>query len=45
MNVMLPEINDNPQRNQGAPAYNDKVKELINNSTKDFVKKILKMIK
>ena len=42
MNVMLPEINDNPQRNQGAPAYNDKVKELINNSTKDFVKKNFK---
>ena len=42
MNVLLPEIQDNPERNQGAPSYNDKVKDLINESTKNFVKKNFK---
>lgn len=42
MNVMLPEIQDNPNRKQGAPAYNDNVRELINESTKNIVKKNFK---
>jgi uncharacterized membrane protein YbaN (DUF454 family) len=42
MNVMLPEIQDAPNRKQGAPAYNDKVKDLINESTKNIVKKNFK---
>lgn len=38
MNVMLPEIQDNPQRLPAAPAYNKAVEKSINESTKDFVK-------
>lgn len=39
MNVLLPEIQDNPYRNQAAPSYNNKVDYLINESTKNMVKK------
>ena len=39
MNVMLPEIQDNPHRNQAAPSYNKNVEEQIYESTKNIVKK------
>lgn len=39
MNVLLPEINDNPQRLQAAPAYNKAVEKQINESTQNIVKK------
>lgn len=39
MNVLLPEIQDNPNRLKAAPAYNKAVEKEINESTKDFVKK------
>ena len=37
MNVMLPEINDNPQRNMAAPSYNPVISNDINNSVKEMV--------
>jgi len=37
MNVLLTEINDNPNRNEAAPAFNPIVEAAINNKTKDFV--------
>jgi hypothetical protein len=37
MNVLLPEINDNPQREAAAPAFNPIVKDEINKATQDFV--------
>ncbi len=37
MNVLLPEINYNPTRNEAAPAFNAEVEKKINNSTKDYV--------
>tara|TARA_B100001093_G_scaffold463551_1_gene479712 strand:- start:314 stop:1024 length:711 start_codon:yes stop_codon:yes gene_type:complete len=39
MNVLLPEIQDDPHRKSAAPSYNNAVKQEINESTKDFVKK------
>ena len=39
MNVLLPEINDNPQRLQAAPAYNKAVEKQINESTQNIIKK------
>lgn len=39
MNILLPEIQDNPTRQEAAPAYNKFVEEDINNSTKEFVRK------
>ena len=38
MNVLLPEIQQNPERLQAAPSYNKAVKEEINNSTKNIIK-------
>lgn len=37
MNVMLPEIQDNPERNMAAPSYNPVIKEDINNSAKNMI--------
>jgi hypothetical protein len=37
MNVLLPEINDNPFRREAAPAFNPIVEENINKKTKEFV--------
>lgn len=37
MNVLLPEINDNPNRNRAAPAYNPAVEKEINEKTQEFV--------
>jgi hypothetical protein len=37
MNVLLPEINDNPNRKRAAPAYNRAVEKSINKKTEDFV--------
>lgn len=37
MNVLLPEINDNPKRKRAAPAYNRAVEKQINNDTENFV--------
>ena len=37
MNVLLPEINDDPKRKMAAPAYNKAVEKKINNKTEDFV--------
>ena len=37
MNVLLPEINDNPTRKRAAPAYNRAVEKSINEKTEDFV--------
>lgn len=37
MNVLLPEISDNPDRNMAAPSYNPVIKEEINNSAKNMV--------
>lgn len=39
MNVLLPEIQDNPTRQEAAPAYNKLVEQDINNTTKEFIKK------
>ena len=39
MNVLLPEIKDNPQRLPAAPAYNKAVEKQINESTQNIVKK------
>lgn len=39
MNVLLTEINDNPNRKMAAPAFNPLVENEINTSTKDFVMK------
>ena len=39
MNVSLPEISDNPQRFQAAPAYNKAVEQEINDCTQAMVKK------
>ena len=39
MNILLPEIQDDPHRKTAAPSYNNAVKQEINKSTKDFVKK------
>ena len=38
MNVLLPEIQNNPHRLPAAPSYNKDVEEQINNSTKDIIK-------
>ena len=38
MNVLLPEIQNNPERLPAAPSYNTLVNEEINNSTKDLIK-------
>lgn len=38
MNVLLPEIQNNPHRLPAAPSYNTDVEEQINNSTKDIIK-------
>tara|TARA_B110000483_G_scaffold243032_1_gene330981 strand:+ start:4660 stop:5361 length:702 start_codon:yes stop_codon:yes gene_type:complete len=38
MNVLLPEIQENPERLPAAPAYNKAVEEEINNSTKEIIK-------
>jgi len=37
MNVMLPEIQDNPQRNVAAPSFAPKVEKEINNSVKENI--------
>lgn len=37
MNVLLPEISYNPNRNEAAPAYNSEVEKDLNNKTKDYV--------
>ena len=37
MNVMIPEINDNPKRKMAAPAYNPAVEKKINKDTQDFI--------
>jgi len=37
MNVLLPEINDDPKRKRAAPAYNKAVEERINKNTVDFI--------
>ena len=37
MNVLLTEIDDDPNRKQAAPAYNPAVEKEINDSTQDFV--------
>ena len=37
MNVLLPEIKDDPKRKMAAPAYNRAVEKQINNDTQDFV--------
>lgn len=37
MNVLLTEINDNPNRKEAAPAFNPIVEASINEKTKDFV--------
>jgi hypothetical protein len=37
MNVLLPEIQDNPKRKMAAPAYNKAVEKQINKKTEDFV--------
>tara|TARA_Y100000591_G_C21593228_1_gene574256 strand:- start:113 stop:706 length:594 start_codon:yes stop_codon:yes gene_type:complete len=39
MNVMLPEINENPEKNEAAPAFYPAVEEKINASTKKFIAK------
>jgi hypothetical protein len=39
MNVLLTEINDNPNRKMAAPAFNSIVEKDINTSTKNFVTK------
>ena len=39
MNVLLPEIQDNPDRKQAAPSFNPVINEEINNSTKELIKK------
>jgi len=39
MNVLLPEIQQNPERLPAAPSYNKTVEEKINNSTKELIKK------
>jgi hypothetical protein len=39
MNVLLTEINDNPQRKEAAPAFNPIVEANINEKTKQFVSK------
>ena len=37
MNVLLPEIQDNPNRLEAAPSYNNAVKNNINKETKNFI--------
>lgn len=37
MNVLLPEIQDNPKRKMAAPAYNRAVEKQINKKTEDFI--------
>ena len=37
MNILLPEINDNPNRNKAAPAFLPAVEEDMNEKTKQFV--------
>ena len=37
MNVLLPEINDNPNRNAALPAFNPIVENNINNETKEMI--------
>jgi hypothetical protein len=37
MNVLLTEIHDNPQRLEGAPAFNKLVENSINDNTKKFI--------
>ena len=37
MNVLLPEIQDNPNRLAAAPSYNNAVKNSINEETKNFI--------
>lgn len=37
MNVLLPEINDDPSRNQAAPSFDPVVENDINNKTKEFI--------
>ena len=37
MNVMIPEIQDNPERNMAAPSYNPVIAEEINESVKEMV--------
>ena len=41
MNVLLPQISDEPKRKPAAPAYNPAVEKEINKSTIDFVDKNL----
>ena len=37
MNILLPEIQDNPNRLEAAPSYNNAVKNSINEETKNFI--------
>lgn len=37
MNILLPEIQDNPNRLEAAPAYNKAVENAINSETQDFI--------
>ena len=37
MNILLPEIQDNPNRLQAAPSYNKAVEKAINKETQDFI--------
>jgi len=39
MNILLPEINDNPFRKEAAPAFNPIVENTMNKKTKEFVVK------
>lgn len=39
MNVLLPEIQDNPSRPEAAPAYNKEIEKKMNDDTKKFVGK------
>jgi len=39
MNILLPEINENPKRQKAAPAFMPMIEEDINTKTKDFIKK------
>ena len=39
-NVLLPEINDNPNRKMAPPAFDTKIKNIIDTNTKDMVQSI-----
>ena len=43
-NVMLPEIQDNPNRKAAHPAFNTEVDKEIKDSTKEMIKKLIQLI-